>query len=219
MGMGNVLVYDGLADLLSGLDGCGESGDGRTVGSWSLQETTISANDIVATILGGAVEFWKCTRILVMRSYPTSSQPAQARERKPTFASIHDRTVLQTRIRQTKHLGQPAHETLSARSRLPCDLPDHGIRHHVHELAGDKSGQSLIDQPLESQPALLLKCCIDMGSSADRLVARILRWRSQPGGNGIGIFDRLARLLGFEILRQLRCTVGPVFAQEAGEAG
>ena len=34
--MGNVLVYDSLADLLSGLDCCGESGDGRTMGPWAL---------------------------------------------------------------------------------------------------------------------------------------------------------------------------------------
>ena len=34
--MGDVLVYDSLADLLSGLDCCGESGDGRTMGPWAL---------------------------------------------------------------------------------------------------------------------------------------------------------------------------------------
>ena len=54
-----VLVYDGFTDLFTGSYCCGESGNRRAMSPWTLQETAIATNDIVATILRCPVEFWK----------------------------------------------------------------------------------------------------------------------------------------------------------------
>ena len=101
---------------------------------------------------------------------------------------------------------------------MTCYLPHHCIRHHIHELARDISGQSLIDQSIESPPTLLLESRIYMRCPAGRIGTSILRRRSQLGDDRIGILNCLERLLGLEVLRQLRRTVWPVCIQESGEA-
>ena len=136
------VVENRFCDFLSGCDSIyhpPHAGIGRLR---ALEEATISANNVFATVLGDVVEF--CNDCQCVISSSLSRRLLQLHATSHTFRRIHDRIVRQRRVRYAIHLRQTGYELAHNRRIVPCDLLDQRLGDELRQPVSDIGRQRIL---------------------------------------------------------------------------